>query len=129
GHLGILPLPAATLETFEALLTPAPQPIPGGLTALWLQVGQQKPRIGVALLPPGDQRTRQAALRRDQGGPAPAPTLADAAHQLAQPVPARLACRAELGPLVDPQQGMPAQADNPQAEPARPQAPVSQHQH
>src|SRR5499426_582748 len=123
-HLGVLPLPAPTLETFETLFTPPAQPIPRRVAALGCQVGQQKPWIGVTHVPPGHQRTRQTPLRRHERGPAPAPTLANAPHQLTQPIPARLARRAQLGALVDAQQRMPAQADNPQKEPARPQPPV-----
>src|SRR4030095_13972918 len=122
-HLGVLPWPASTLETFEALFTPPAQAIPRRVAPLRGQVGQQKPGLGVALITPAPKRTHQATLRRYERGPAPAPTLANTPPQLAQPIPARLARRAKLGALVDPQQRVPPQADHAQEEPARPHTP------
>jgi hypothetical protein len=126
--LGLLPLPPAPLATCEALCTPAPPPLPGGVAVCRSQVGPQPPRVGVALTPPCPQRTVPPARRRDEGrAPAP-PALAHVVHQRAQPVPARLACRTARGPLGDPQPWMPAQLHQASEEPARPPPTVSQHQ-
>lgn len=117
---GVLPLPAPALATFEALFTPAAQPLPRCLTTLRCQVSQQPPRGGVALVPPGHEGTRQTARRRATGGPSSPPALAPTAHQLLEPIPTGLALRTQLCPLIDPSQRMPAQADKAPEEPARP---------
>ena len=63
-HLGILPLPPTPLETFKALFTPASQAIPGRVTRLRRQIGQEKPRVRVPLTPPRHQRTVEPPPRR-----------------------------------------------------------------
>ena len=60
-HLGILPLPPTPLETFKALFTPASQAIPGRVTRLRRQIGQEKPWVRVPLTPPRHQRSSRAA--------------------------------------------------------------------
>jgi hypothetical protein len=127
--LGLWPLPAAALATLPALCTPAPQPIPDGLAAFGCPIGQEQPWVGVALTPPCHHCTVPPPLRRDTGRPLAAPPLVDGPHQLAEPLPPRRPRRAERGALVDPQPGMPAQADHAPEAPARPPAPVGQPQH
>lgn len=50
--LGELPLPPTAFGTFEALLTPGAQAMPGNSADSGRQIREDKPRVGVTFAPP-----------------------------------------------------------------------------
>jgi hypothetical protein len=109
-------------------LDPPPQPVPARIAGFGRQVGEDQPGIGVAVLPAGKQRTVQTACAGLEGGAAPAPTRAWARDEAGQRQKEGLARRPERAAFVDPQEGMPAQADDAPKQPACVQAPIGQDQ-
>lgn len=62
GHPGRVPLPAASLDLFEALLDPGAQPVPTSLGGLGGAIGQEQPRLAMACTPIGQQGAVQAVF-------------------------------------------------------------------
>ncbi len=83
----------------------------------------------MALAPPRHEGTVQPAIGRGKGRARRAPALPDLSDQIAQPHELGLALQAELAPLVDAQERVPAQANDAPEQPAGVQAAVGQNQH
>lgn len=110
GHARVLPLPPPACGHLEALLDPGPQAVPTGLAALGGQIGQDEPRLLVALFPAGQQGAVQAAGPAHEGGPAPLPAGARVRRNGVQRLEA-VAGLGSKGPAgLEPPEGMPAQA-------------------
>ena len=63
GPLGVLPLPAHSLQGPESQFNPDPQPIPGYAQVLWRQVGQYQPGLGLIPQPIPPAMFRNGAMR------------------------------------------------------------------
>jgi hypothetical protein len=55
GHAGVLPRPARAFGDLKAWLDPRSQPIPPGIAGLGWHIGQDQPRLSVAVFPTGQQ--------------------------------------------------------------------------
>ena len=129
GHFGLLPMPAAPFGVFVAGLDPCPQAIPCHIGPLRRHVGHDQPRIFVALVPAGQQRTCQLPLL---GGKTPnrsGPALPGRGQHLTERAEHGTVCGAILALTIDPEQGMPAQRGDGMKEPLGIQATVGGHDH
>ncbi len=129
AHLGVLRLPAATFGAGARLLAPRAQSIPLRVAAVGQQIGQHEPRFFVTISPPRQQRAVQLAVARDEGRTSPAPALPNLLYQVAEPHELDLIDWSELAALIDAQERVPAQTDNPTKQPAGVQAAIGQNQH
>ena len=87
GPLGVLPLPAHSLQGPESQFNPDPQPIPGYAQGLWRQVGQYQPGLGLILSPYHQQCSGTALCGPAESGAPAHPGVAWPRNQLSGRLP------------------------------------------
>ena len=87
GPLGVLPLPAHSLQGPESQFNPDPQPIPGYAQVLWRQVGQYQPGLGLILSPYHQQCSGTAQCGPAESGAPAHPGVAWPRNQLSGRLP------------------------------------------
>jgi hypothetical protein len=126
-HPRAVPLPARALRALHALCDPGAPPIPAGIPGLGRHIGQEPPRVFLALLPAGQQRAGPRVAR--QGPAGAAPTRPRPWCTARQGPPTGRPRRPPAAARVEAHQRMPAHAGEAPNQPGRLQATVGQHAH